>query len=229
MALENNVDLEADRLDPQISDTRVAAAVGAVQADGQRERAAQQSAAAAVQLPDPDVRRAPTSSTSNVGLSQRLPWFGTIVQRRMGRVAHRQQQLPQQLQPAAAVGPGAQRLAAAAPRLARSIPRGSSSLTSRINRDIADTRLQRERRPHHRRGEDARTGICVSARANVDARRKALELAQELVRVNKAKVDVGQSPPIDLRVGPGRSRREPGAAHRRRDGRQAGRRSAARC
>jgi outer membrane protein TolC len=38
----------------------------------------------------------------------------------------------------------------------------------------------------------------VSARANVDARRSALDLAQELVRVNKAKVDVGTSPPLDL-------------------------------
>ena len=32
--------------------------------------------------------------------------------------------------------------------------RGRSSRLSRTNRDIADTRLQRERRPHHRRGED---------------------------------------------------------------------------
>ena len=38
----------------------------------------------------------------------------------------------------------------------------------------------------------------VSAHATVDARRSTLELAQELVRVNKAKVDVGSSPPLDL-------------------------------
>jgi outer membrane protein TolC len=38
----------------------------------------------------------------------------------------------------------------------------------------------------------------VTARANVDARKTAVELAQELVRVNKAKVDVGTSPPLDL-------------------------------
>ena len=37
-----------------------------------------------------------------------------------------------------------------------------------------------------------------SARANVEARQAALRLAGELVRVNTAKVDVGQSPPIDL-------------------------------
>ena len=38
----------------------------------------------------------------------------------------------------------------------------------------------------------------VSARASVEARRSALDLAQELARVNKAKVDVGTSPPLDL-------------------------------
>ena len=38
----------------------------------------------------------------------------------------------------------------------------------------------------------------VSAKANVDARRTALQLAEELARVNRAKVDVGQSPPLDL-------------------------------
>jgi len=38
----------------------------------------------------------------------------------------------------------------------------------------------------------------VSARANVEARRSAFDLAQELARVNKAKVDVGSAPPLDL-------------------------------
>ncbi len=38
----------------------------------------------------------------------------------------------------------------------------------------------------------------VAANANVEARQKALDLAQELVRVNKARVDVGQAPPLDL-------------------------------
>ena len=38
----------------------------------------------------------------------------------------------------------------------------------------------------------------VSARATVEARRTALDLSIELVRVNKAKVDVGTSPPLDL-------------------------------
>ena len=38
----------------------------------------------------------------------------------------------------------------------------------------------------------------VSARATVDARQTAVDLAEELARVNRAKVDVGQSPPLDV-------------------------------
>src|SRR3954469_20275368 len=75
MALDNNVDLAADRLDPQISDTRVAASLGpfkpTISANVQRND----------QLAPPSSLLFPTStrtdvSTSNVGLNQRLPWFG---------------------------------------------------------------------------------------------------------------------------------------------------------
>src|SRR5207249_5034990 len=68
---------------------------------------------------------------------------------------------------------------------------------TRTNRDIADTRLQ-ESLVHTTAGVKAAYWNLVSARFTVDARRSALELAQELVRVNKAKVDVGSSPPLDL-------------------------------
>src|SRR5439155_14024848 len=68
---------------------------------------------------------------------------------------------------------------------------------SRTNRDIADTRL-RESLVHTTAAVKSAYWNLVSARANVDARRTALDLAQELGRVNKAKVDVGASPPLDL-------------------------------
>src|SRR6202023_386925 len=69
--------------------------------------------------------------------------------------------------------------------------------TSRTNRDIAGTRL-RESLVHTTADVKAAYWNLVSAHATVDARRSTLELAQELVRVNKAKVDVGTSPPLDL-------------------------------
>src|SRR5204863_10165846 len=62
---------------------------------------------------------------------------------------------------------------------------------------IAATRL-RESLVHTTANVKAAYWNLVSALANVDARRSALTLAQELVRVNKAKVDVGTSPPLDL-------------------------------
>src|SRR5262249_53137724 len=69
--------------------------------------------------------------------------------------------------------------------------------TSRTNRDIADTRL-RESVVHTTAAVKSAYWGLVSARALVDARQTALTLAQELVRVNKAKVDVGTAPPLDL-------------------------------
>ena len=69
--------------------------------------------------------------------------------------------------------------------------------TSRVNRDIADTRL-RESLVHTTAAVKAAYWNLVSANATVVARRSALQLAEELARVNKAKVDVGESPPLDL-------------------------------
>jgi HAE1 family hydrophobic/amphiphilic exporter-1 len=76
MALDNNVDLAADRLSPQIGDTRVAASAGLFKptfnTNLQRNN----------QLQPPSSFLVPTATrtdvmTSNVGLGQRLPWFGT--------------------------------------------------------------------------------------------------------------------------------------------------------
>ena len=76
LALEHNPDLRADRLDPQISDTRVAVAAGAFKpsftTSVQRNN----------QLQPPVGFLVPTPTrtdavTSNAGISQRLPWLGT--------------------------------------------------------------------------------------------------------------------------------------------------------
>ena len=76
MALEHNIDLNVDRLDPQISDTRVAAATGAfkptINTSVQRN--------SQVQPPASFLFPIATSSEivgSNAALAQRLPWFGT--------------------------------------------------------------------------------------------------------------------------------------------------------
>src|SRR6266567_699387 len=76
MAVDHNVDLAAARLDPQIGDTRVAAATGAFRPSFstgfQRNN----------QLQPPSSFLIPTATrndamTSRAGLDQKLPWFGT--------------------------------------------------------------------------------------------------------------------------------------------------------
>src|SRR5437773_9731547 len=76
MALDSNVDLRADRLDPQISDTRVAAAAGAFRptltSSVQRNN----------QLQPPTSFLIPQATstdaiTSSVGFNQRVSRFGT--------------------------------------------------------------------------------------------------------------------------------------------------------
>ena len=142
MALDNNLDLAADRLDPQIGDTQVAAAAAAFRPTVSIEPAAQQPAAAAGELPRPDRRRGPTSSRRTSALSQRLPWFGTSYSVGWDTLAHRQQQHPEQLQPAGAVGAVAERLAAAAARPQHRRAAHCSWRRAASSRDVADTRLR---------------------------------------------------------------------------------------
>ena len=85
MALDNNVDLAADRLDPQISDTRVAAAAGVFRPTFNTGVQREQPAAAAVELPDAGRARAPTSSRSNAGLEPAPAVVRHVLQPRRGR------------------------------------------------------------------------------------------------------------------------------------------------
>jgi outer membrane protein TolC len=68
---------------------------------------------------------------------------------------------------------------------------------SRLNRDIAGTRL---RGTTVTTSADAERGywVLVAALALVDVQQRSLDLALELERTNQARVDVGQSPPLDL-------------------------------
>ena len=65
------------------------------------------------------------------------------------------------------------------------------------NRSIADTRLQERVVSTSAAAEQAYWSL-VSAIALVSVQQQALDLARELERNNRARVDVGQSPPLDL-------------------------------
>jgi outer membrane protein len=195
MALDNNVDLRADRLDPQISDTRVAAASGVFRPTIVTALNSNN------QLQPPSSFLVPTATstdvvTTNAGLSQRLPRFGTSYSLAWTTAHTSSNSFLNSYNPLLQSG----LLVNVSQPLIRDliIDQSRQNLAvSRTNRDIADTRL-RESLVHTTAAVKSAYWNLVAARANVDARRTALDLAQELGRVNKAKVDVGTSPPLDL-------------------------------
>jgi outer membrane protein TolC len=195
MALDNNVDLAADRLDPQISDMRVAAASGlfkpTVASSVNRNN----------QLSPPQSLLFPTATrndvvTTNLGVNQRLPWFGTSYSIGWDTSHTSSNSFLNSYNPLLRSGLSLSFSQPLVRDLSTDAARANVAI-SRTNRSIADTRLQ-ESIVHTAANVKTTYWNLVSARANVEARRAALALAEELVRVNKAKVDVGQSPPIDL-------------------------------
>jgi outer membrane protein len=195
MALDHNVDLNADRLDPQISDTRVAAANAAFRPtfNSGVNRNNQLQPPSSFLIPTPTRTDAMTSSA---GLSQKLPWYGTSYSVAWNAVHTNSNSFLNSYNPLVQSGltlnfsqPLVRDLAVDASR--------QQLISSRINRDIAGTRL-RESLVHTTANVKSMYWALVAAIANVEARTSTLSLSQELARVNKAKVDVGQSPPIDL-------------------------------
>jgi HAE1 family hydrophobic/amphiphilic exporter-1 len=195
MALDNNTDLKADRLDPQISDTRVAAAAGAFRPT------LNSSVNSNNQLLPPASLLAPVATrtdvmTESAGLGQKLPWFGTSYNIGWSTSHTDSNSFLNSYNPLLQSGLS---LNVSQP-LIRDLFIDSARqqlAVARTNRDIAGTRL-RESVVHTTANVKAAYWNLISARATVDARQSALDLAQELVRVNKAKVDVGTSPPLDL-------------------------------
>jgi outer membrane protein TolC len=195
MALDNNVDLAADRLDPQIGDTRVAAASSAFKPtfNSVFQRNNQLQPPASFLIPTPTRT---DLVTSNVGLSQRLPWFGTSYSISWDASHTDSNSFLNSYNPLMRSGLS---MSVSQPLLRDFFTDASRQqlAVSRQARDIATTRLSES---------VVRTAASVksaywnlaSATAHVTARRASLQLAEELARVNKAKVDVGMSPPLDL-------------------------------
>ena len=195
MALDHNVDLAADRLDPQISDTRVAAASGVFRPTVSTGVNSNN------QLLPPSNFLTPVAQendivSSTAGLAQKLPWYGTSYNLGWTTTHTNSNSILNSYNPLLQQGLS---LNVSQP-LIRDLFIDSNRqqlATSKTNREIAGTRL-RESLVHTTANVKAAYWNLVSARATVIARRSTLDLAQELVRVNKAKVDVGTSPPLDL-------------------------------
>src|SRR5437899_6230234 len=177
MALDHNADLRAERLDPQISDTRVAAAAGAFRptfnTSLQRNN----------QLLPPAGFLTPTAThndvmSSSAGVSQKLPWFGTSYGVSWTATHTESNSFLNSYNPLLQSGLSVN----VSQPLVRDLFIDNARLqlsTSRTNRDIADTRL-RENLVHTTANVKSAYWNLVSARAAVETRQSALALAQEL-------------------------------------------------
>ncbi len=195
MALDHNIDLAAERLDPQISDARVAAATGAFRpaftTGVQRNNQLQPPASFLIPAPTRN-----DAVTSRVGLDQKLPWLGTSYSLSWSTAHTNSNSFLNSYNPILESGLSVNVSQPLVRDMATDVARQQLA-TSRVDREIAGARL-RETLVHTVAGVKSAYWNLVSAIANVEARQAALDLARELVRVNKAKVDVGQSPPLDL-------------------------------
>ncbi len=194
MAMDNNVDLKAARLDPRIGDARVAAATGAfrptISSSLQRNNQLQPPASFLV----PVATRTDIVS-SNVALGQRLPRFGTSYSVGWDTSNTESNSFLNSYNPLVRSGLSFSVSQPLFKDLFTDAARTELD-TSLTSRDVADTRLVESLVRTTAAVKAAYWGL-VSARANVGARRTSLDLAQELARVNKARVDVGQAPPLD--------------------------------
>jgi len=195
MAVDHNVDLAAARIDLPIGDTSVAASAGAFRptlgTNFQQND----------QLQPPASFLVPTATRTNVatftaGVAQQLPWFGTSYSVSWNAAHTNSDSFLNSFNPILQTG----LLLTVSQPLLRNLAIDNARrqlATSRIDRAIAGTHV-REALVHTEADVKRAYWNLVAARANVDARQTALTLAEELARVNKVKVDLGQSPPLDL-------------------------------
>jgi HAE1 family hydrophobic/amphiphilic exporter-1 len=195
LALDQNVDLAAARMDPLIADLRVAAAAGAFapSLSTSLQRNNQLQPPSSFLVPEPtrtDV------FTSNIGVSQRLPWFGTSYSLTWDSSHTSSNSFLNSYDPLLRSGLS---LNISQPLLRdlATDPARHQLTVNRFGRSVADARL-RETIVQTTAAVKTAYWNLASATATVEARRAALQLAEELARANGARVNVGQAPPLDL-------------------------------
>jgi outer membrane protein len=196
LALENNPDLAVSRFDPAVSATQVQAARGAfmpiVETSVQRNS----------QLQPPTNLFAGEAGlqtdlwSSSIAFNQLMPWGGGFYSVGWNSSRTTSDSLISSFDPALA---SRLTLAVSQPLLRnfKIDPARALLEVSQRNVEIADTRLRETRVTTAAAAEQAYWAF-VSAVALVDVQRRSLDLALELERTNRARVDVGQSPPLDL-------------------------------
>jgi HAE1 family hydrophobic/amphiphilic exporter-1 len=196
LAIENNPDLAVARYDPQISQTQVAAAKGFFTPNflsGLRRNSALDPP---VNLFGSDQGTNTDFWSTNVGVNQQLPWGGGSYVFNWDSSRTTTDSLITSFNPALA---SSVQLAFSQPLLRDfkiDAPRAAVEV-AKTNRLIADTQLREQLISTSADAERA-YWLYVSALALVDVQQRSLDLALELERTNRARVNVGQSPPLDL-------------------------------
>ncbi len=196
MALENNLDIAVDRLEPDVAAQRVAQATSAYLPafSGVFGRNHQ------LQPPSNLLVNAGGTVTdtfnSTLGVGQRLPWAGTSYSLSWNATRTTTNSFFQNFSPSLG---SLMQLSFSQPLL-RDFAIDSARqqlIISRRNKEMSDTRF---RETVVRTLADVKRAYwsLVAARASVGVQQKALDLAKELVRTNTARVDVGSAPPLDL-------------------------------
>ncbi len=196
LAVENNPDLAASRFDTAISDERVSAAKAAfvptLQSGLQRNKQ--------LQPPTSLFGGAEGINTgvwsANASVVQLMPWGGGNYQLGVDTSRTTTDSLITSFNPSV----GARMQFAFSQPLLRDFSidatRAQIDIETR-NRSITDTRVQEQVVTTTSEAERS-YWLLVAANALVNVEQRALDLALELERTNQARVDVGQSPPLDL-------------------------------
>jgi hydrophobic/amphiphilic exporter-1 (mainly G- bacteria), HAE1 family len=196
MAVDNNPDLAVSRYDPAISETDIASArsafVPTLQSALQRNSQLQPP----VNLFGGAAGTRTDLWTGSVGVGQRLPWGGADYLFNWDSSRTTSDSIITSFSPALA---STLQVAFSQPLLRDfKIDSARAQLDlSKRNREIADTRYT-EASVTTKADAERAYWLLVSSLALVDVQQRSLDLALELERTNRARVDVGQSPPLDL-------------------------------
>jgi HAE1 family hydrophobic/amphiphilic exporter-1 len=196
MATANNPDLVAGGYDPRIATERVAEARAAFLPtfESGLQRNVQQAPPTSVFFGTEGVRTDVWSG--NVGIAQRLPWGGGSYNVLWNSARTNASSTLSNFNPslsASVQGVLSQPLL----RGFRIDPFRAQVTTAQRNNEIADIGLQELATTVTAAAERAYWNL-VLANAAVGVQQQSLNLALELERTNRARVDVGQSPPLDL-------------------------------
>ena len=196
LAIKNNPDLAVSRFDPAIGDAQIAAAQGAFLPTLQSGVLRNNQQQPPTNLFSGDQGIQTNLWSSNVSVGQLLPWGGGTYSAGLDAARTATDSLLTSLNPELGAGLA---LGFSQPLLRdfKIDPARAQLDMSRRNRTLLGSRF---RETSVNTSADAERGYwgLVAALALVDVQQRSLDLALELERNNRARVDVGQSPPLDL-------------------------------